>query len=71
MNAFVDYWESSEFPTTSPFVASDAELMATFDWNTERLLLSWSFVEPSPGDYDEAYMNKIEDAVEILAQNGI
>lgn len=71
VNAHVEYWESNEFPTVFPFSEEDAELMATFGWNTVRLLLSWSLVEPAPGAYDEAYLDRVESTVEILARNGI
>jgi len=71
VNAHVDYWVSSEYPTTFPFTESDAELIASFGWNTVRLLLSWSLVETSPGVYDETYLDKIEATVEILSNNGI
>lgn len=71
VNAHAEYWESNSFPTTFPFIESDAELMASFGWNTVRLLLSWSLVEPAPGAYDEAYLDSIEETVDILEKNGI
>jgi endoglycosylceramidase len=71
VNAHVEYWVSSEYPTTFPFSETDAELIASFGWNTVRLLLSWSLVEPSPGVYDETYLDKIEATVEMLANKGI
>lgn len=71
VNSHAEYWESSEYPTTFPFPETDAELIATFGWNTVRLLLSWSLVEPSPGVYDESYLDEIEATVEMLAKNGI
>lgn len=71
VNAFAEYWESSEFPTTFSFTASDADLIAGIGWNAVRLLLSWSRVEPAPGAYDGAYLDEIEDAVAILAERGV
>jgi len=71
VNAYVDYWVSSEYPTTFPFTESDAELIASIGWNAVRLLLSWSRVEPTPGVYDEAYLDTIEAAVNTLARHGI
>lgn len=71
VNSFAEYWASNDFPTTFPFVESDADLMASIGWNAVRLLLSWSRVEPAPGAYDEAYLDEIEDAVAVLAERGI
>lgn len=71
VNAHVEYWESSEFPATFPFSQSDAELIASFGWNSVRLLLSWSLLEPEPGVYDESYLDEIEATVELLEDYGI
>ena len=35
-----------------------------------RLILSWSRVEPSPGEYDEAYLDEVEAAVRLLESRG-
>lgn len=71
VNAFVEYWSGNEFPTVFPFTESDAERMSEIGWNAVRLLLSWSRVEPEPGVYDEAYLDRIDEAVEVLARNGL
>lgn len=71
VNAFVEYWSGNDFPTVFPFSESDARRMAEIGWNAVRLLLSWSLVEPEPGVYDEAYIDRIDDAVRILARHGL
>ncbi|MFW6051505.1 MAG: glycoside hydrolase family 5 protein [Myxococcota bacterium] len=71
VNAFVEYWQGSDFPTTFPFTPEDADMMAAIGWNAVRLLLSWSRVEPEPGVYDEAYLDEVAEAVEVLAARGI
>jgi endoglycosylceramidase len=71
VNAFVEYWSSNEFPTTFPLTDADADIMAEIGWNAVRLLLSWSRVEPQPGQYDEEYLDQIEAAVRLLAERGI
>jgi endoglycosylceramidase len=71
VNAFAEYWKGTDFPTTFPLTAADADMMAAIGWNAVRLLLSWSRVEPAPGQYDEAYLAQIEDAVHLLAERGI
>jgi endoglycosylceramidase len=71
VNAFAEYWPGTDFPTTFPLDAADADRMAAIGWNAVRLLLSWSRVEPAPGEYDEGYLDAIEGAVELLAERGI
>jgi endoglycosylceramidase len=69
--AFVEYWQGTEFPTTFPLTADDADRMQEIGWSTVRLLLSWSLVEPQPGEYDEAYLAEIDAAVRLLASRGV
>jgi endoglycosylceramidase len=71
VNALAEYWVSSEFATTFPFGEADADAIAGIGWNTVRLLLSWSRVEPAPGAYDEAYLDQAEAAVRSLAARGV
>jgi endoglycosylceramidase len=71
VNALAEYWQGGEFPTVFPLTADDADLIAAIGWNTVRLLLSWSRVEPEPGVYDEAYLDQVRDAVRLLASRGL
>lgn len=71
VNAYAEYWQGTEYPTTFPFTEQDAEAIAAIGWNVVRLLLSWSLVEPAPGEYDEAYLDEIAAAVELLRGYGI
>jgi endoglycosylceramidase len=71
VNAFVDYWSGNDFPVTFPLVESDVDLMAAIGWNAVRLLLSWSRLEPHPGEYDEGYLDEIATAVDLFAGRGI
>lgn len=71
VNALAEYWASSEFPTTFPFTADDAEAIAGIGWNAVRLLLSWSRVEPQAGAYDESYLDEVAEAVRLLAERGV
>jgi endoglycosylceramidase len=72
VNAFVEYaaYAPALF-TTYPLLESDADQIASFGWNSVRLLLSWSRVEPEPGVYDEAYLDQIEAAVLMLQRRGL
>lgn len=72
VNAHTDYWQYSEdLFTAYPFTDEDAEMIAEMGWNMVRLLLSWSSVEPSPGEYDEAYLDEIAVSIEKLSARGI
>lgn len=72
VNAFVEYWAyDPALFTTYGFEQGDAENIAAMGWNAVRLLLSWSRVEPRPGDYDEAYLDEIEAAVRLLERRGV
>jgi endoglycosylceramidase len=72
VNAYVEYWayDAARF-TTYPLTPEDADRMAGFGWNAVRLLLSWSRVEPTPGEVDEAYLDAIERAVRLLESRGL
>jgi endoglycosylceramidase len=72
VNAFVDYWayDPSLF-TAYPFTEQDADRIAGLGWNAVRLLLSWSRVEPEPGVYDDAYLDRIAGAVRVLEAHGV
>jgi endoglycosylceramidase len=71
VNALAEYWPGTAFPTTFPFTAEDADRIAGIGWNAVRLLVSWSRVEPSPGHYDEDYLDSVERAVDLLAARGV
>ncbi|HZR80036.1 MAG TPA: cellulase family glycosylhydrolase [Candidatus Binatia bacterium] len=71
VNALAEYWQGTSFPTTFPFTADDADRIAAIGWNAVRLLLSWSRVEPAPGEIDEAYLAEADAAIALLAERGV
>lgn len=71
VNALVEYWQGSDFPTVFPVDAADADLMAAIGWNAVRLLLSWSRVEPAPGVYDDGYLGEARALVRLFASRGL
>ena len=71
VNALAEYWSGNDFATTFPLTDADIDRMAGIGWNTVRLLVSWSRVEPEPGRYDEAYLGKVDQAIDDLAARGI
>jgi len=58
-------------PAAAGFDGSDAAFLAEHGFNTVRLGLIYKAVEPSPGAYDDAYLNQIAATEATLAQHGI
>jgi endoglycosylceramidase len=72
VNAHVEYWQyDPDLFTTYPFTEEDADMVAAMGWTMVRLLLSWSRVEPSPGEYDDAYLDEIAESIAMLRERGI
>jgi endoglycosylceramidase len=72
LNSFAEYWAfDPALPTVRPFAEADAEAMAAAGFNLVRFLLTWSRVEPAPGDYDEAYLAEVKAAMQSLWARGI
>ncbi|MDQ1249643.1 MAG: hypothetical protein QG597_4019 [Actinomycetota bacterium] len=53
------------------FGAEDTVAMKTIGFNLLRLPVQWSAVEPQPGQYDEAYLQRISDVVALCEEAGI
>ncbi len=53
------------------FEAADAEAMKQIGFNMLRLPIQWSGIEPQPGEYDQAYIEKIADIIAICEDAGI
>jgi endoglycosylceramidase len=71
VNAHAEYWQYGDFPTVFPFDDADADRVASIGWNVVRLLVSWSRIEPAPGEYDEAYLQDVEKTIRLLAKRGV
>jgi endoglycosylceramidase len=72
INSFGEYWQfDPDVAPVFPFGEEDADRIASIGWNAVRLLLTWSRVEPSPGQYDESYLDEIEAAVQLLESRRI
>ncbi len=71
VNALAEYWQYGAFPTTFAFEPADADRIAAIGWNTVRLLVSWSRIEPEPGVYDDAYLEQVERLVRLLARHNV
>ncbi len=72
VNSFVEYWQyDPDWFTTYPFTEEDADEIAAMGWTAVRLLVSWSRIEPSPGQYDDDYLDEVADAVALLRERGV
>jgi endoglycosylceramidase len=71
VDVLADYWRGSALPTVNPFTPRDLALLRASGWNVVRLQLSWSRIEPRPGEYDEAYLAEAERYVETFRRAGI
>jgi endoglycosylceramidase len=58
-------------PSAAGFGEVDAKLIAGAGWNVVRVGVLYSGVEPSPGTYDEAYLNRIAETVDLLGHYGV
>lgn len=58
-------------PSADGFDRDDADFLAANGFSVVRLGVIFKGVEPSPGRYDERYLDQIEKTVETLAKDGI
>jgi endoglycosylceramidase len=56
-------------PASPPFTAADAALMEAEGFDVVRLPISWSLLEPKPGQFSHAYLERISEAVSLCAQH--
>jgi endoglycosylceramidase len=53
------------------FGDDDAAFLAANGFNVVRLGVNWSRLQPQPGVYDDAYLNSLEQTVQMLSNHGI
>jgi endoglycosylceramidase len=58
-------------PSASGFGADDAQFLQDNGFDAMRVGVIWAAVEPSPGVYDDAYLDSIATTVDTLAAHGI
>jgi endoglycosylceramidase len=58
-------------PAAVGFGAADAAFLAAEGFNTVRLGIIWKALEPEPGSYDDAYLDRIAGTVAELGLAGI
>lgn len=57
--------------TVRPLSDADFAAMAALGFNVVRLNVSWSLLEPQRGQWDQAYLHRIQDAVAMAAAHGM
>ncbi|UJR78297.1 cellulase family glycosylhydrolase [Sandaracinus amylolyticus] len=53
------------------FTIDDARRMRALGLNALRLPINWSGIEPVQGEYSEAYLERLEEVVELCRQAGV
>jgi endoglycosylceramidase len=63
---------NAKFPPFVPFEESSWwDLLASWGYNMVRLTIFWEAIEPKPGNYDLAYLGKIEEMSDQAAKHGM
>ncbi|MDL9980368.1 glycoside hydrolase family 5 protein [Microbacterium sp. ASV49] len=72
VNQLVDFYQPrASVPATRPLTEADFTAMASYGFNVVRLGISWSSLEPARGEYSQAYLDRIAQAVAWAKAHGI
>lgn len=72
VNQLGDYYQANpRLATVLPLTQRDFEEIAAVGFNTVRLLVSWSALEPEPGAFDRAYVDRVRQAVGWAREQGL
>ncbi|MGW0042882.1 glycoside hydrolase family 5 protein [Rhodococcus sp. NPDC003348] len=72
VNQLNDYADNGTgLPTVMPLERNDFARMAAMGFNVVRLNVAWSALEPTPGAFDEAYVDRIRTAVRDAKDHGL
>ena len=72
VNQLGEYFQANpDLAPTIPLTRRDFHDIAAVGFNSVRLLVSWSRLEPTPGAYDTAYVAEIRQAVRWAAERGL
>lgn len=72
VNQLAEYFRANAaLDPTIPLTRADFRDIAATGFNTVRLLVSWSRLEPTPGAYDTAYVDEVRQAVDWAAAYGL
>ncbi|HYD48978.1 MAG TPA: cellulase family glycosylhydrolase [Terriglobales bacterium] len=72
LNVLGDYYQASPaLEPVYPFAAEMFAEIAAHGFDVVRLIVSWSALEPQPGQIDRDYLARIRQAVDAAAANGV
>ena len=72
VNQLVDFYQPrADVPATRPLSEDDFAGMAEYGFDVVRLGISWSTLEPTRGELDAGYLERIDQAVEWAKDHGI
>ncbi len=72
VNSLGEYWQyDASRITVFPFEEEDMDFIASMGFNLVRLIVTWSFVEPQPGVYDDDYIDGVLAVIDGLWARGI
>jgi endoglycosylceramidase len=71
VNSLGQYWKGTDKAPVLPFDRRDPVRISRMGWNVVRLIVSWSRVEPRPGEYDEVYVDRVGRWIDRLEKNGV
>merc|ERR1719312_386381 len=62
---------TTHFDARYSFSVENAKLLASMGYNTIRLGVLWAGLEPTQGEYNMTYLEKVVEIVEIAGQHGL
>src|SRR4051812_17533566 len=72
VNQLGDYWQQNpSLPSTIPLTPADFAGIHALGMNVVRLIVHWSKLEPQRGVYDDAYIERIREAVRWARAEGV
>jgi endoglycosylceramidase len=72
VNSLAEYWQGvPSIDTTIPVSDEDWDTMAAHGFSVIRLLVTWSLVEPTKGEIDQAYLEQVDEYVAQAKDHGI
>ncbi len=71
-NQLGDYYQADPaLPSTVPLTEDDFAQMAAVGFDSVRLIVHWSLLEPRRGVFDQAYIARIQQAVDWAGRHGL
>ncbi len=72
VNSLGEYWQGDPaHPSTIPVTDADWAEMASRGMSVVRLIVTWSRIEPQPGQIDQLYLDLVDQTVQAAARNGV